>query len=106
MVRFANRSFAKMNKVIVRAIRACRLYSSVKPKEPSVPTPATTDFINFPKPLQLEEKDQMEFDSLVKQSDLKGGLHPDFKPIHTEFDGEKNPVTGEVGGPKGKEPTR
>ncbi|EST05169.1 Protein of unknown function DUF1674 [Kalmanozyma brasiliensis GHG001] len=66
---------------------------------------------NRPGPPPLPPKEQKEFESLVKQKQNaspflasdpeKGDMHPDArrKP-RPEFDGETNPNTGEIGGPK------
>ncbi|KAI8826679.1 uncharacterized protein EV422DRAFT_511050 [Fimicolochytrium jonesii] len=79
-----------------------RAYSTSKPFEQ-------------PGPLPLGDKaDQKEFEELVKQklkqqeSGSNTALHPDApkKLQEAEWEGDKNPVTGEIGGPKGKEPTR
>ncbi|KAJ3131747.1 hypothetical protein HK101_004683 [Irineochytrium annulatum] len=57
-----------------------------------------------------DEAMQKEFDQLVKQrqeEDQGRDRHRDApKVAKREFEGEENPATGEVGGPKGKEPTR
>jgi hypothetical protein len=60
-----------------------------------------------------DSEEQKEFMELLKQHerkvqvDVEQGLkHPDYVEQKAEFEGERNPVTGEIGGPKGKEPTR
>jgi hypothetical protein len=60
-----------------------------------------------------DSQEQKEFMELLKrheqkvQNDVEQGLkHPDYVEHNAEFEGERNPVTGEIGGPKGKEPTR
>lgn len=59
----------------------------------------------MPRPPPLADvKDQKEMEDLI----LEKSKHPDppaQKPISPD-DPERNPVTGEIGGPKGKEPTR
>lgn len=83
-------------------------------------------FSNSPAPPRLPKEEQEIFEKLQKQStgafstpqvnqspqgeiqaDGKGGeLHPDApKGLKPEFEGETNPKTGEVGGPK-NEPLR
>jgi hypothetical protein len=67
-----------------------------------------------PSPLPLSNPlDQQNFEQLVQQNNAKVQddvllkvQHPDFKKEYKEFEGNVNPDTGEVGGPKGKEPTR
>ncbi|TPX58637.1 hypothetical protein PhCBS80983_g03022 [Powellomyces hirtus] len=68
-----------------------------------------------PGPIPLGNRaDQKEFEDLVKQAQQpvdspEQSLHPDvlekLQP-DGEWEGDKNPLTGEIGGPKGKEPTR
>lgn len=59
---------------------------------------------DYPRPLPLQnQNDQREMDNLVKS----GGPHQTIIiKDKKEFEGDQNPKTGEVGGPKGKEPTR
>ncbi|KAH7100592.1 hypothetical protein BKA62DRAFT_239435 [Auriculariales sp. MPI-PUGE-AT-0066] len=77
-----------------------RLISTTRPvlsRQPSLVRPG-------PPPLPAE--DQREFEALVKAAnDAPNTVHPDArsKPAAT-FEGDTNPVTGEVGGPK-REPT-
>ncbi|KAI8620190.1 hypothetical protein BC830DRAFT_1100652 [Chytriomyces sp. MP71] len=63
-----------------------------------------------PGPIPLADKDQQrEFEKLVKQfNDQADQAHPDAPKTQPrkEFEGPKNPVTGEVNGPSGPEPTR
>ncbi|CBQ73270.1 conserved hypothetical protein [Sporisorium reilianum SRZ2] len=66
---------------------------------------------NRPAPPSLPPQEQKEFEKLVKQKQNaspflasdpeKGDMHPDArrKP-RPEFEGESNPTTGEIGGPK------
>ncbi|KAJ3044027.1 putative mitochondrial protein, conserved [Rhizophlyctis rosea] len=82
--------------------------SSPPPKSPSPPTPP---FTQSPGPLPLgDPAAQRDFENLLKnhsESLSFSDIHPDApKPVASEFEGDKNPVTGEIGGPKGKEPTR
>ncbi|KAF9181830.1 putative mitochondrial protein, conserved [Haplosporangium sp. Z 11] len=61
-----------------------------------------------PGPIPLQSaKDQAEFEKLVKEaSSSPATSHPDAKtPVPDEFEGDTNPTTGEVGGPK-REPVR
>ncbi|KAJ3037216.1 hypothetical protein HDV00_001848 [Rhizophlyctis rosea] len=80
--------------------------NSTKPAPPSDPR------FSAPGPLPLgDSKAQKEFEQLIKQHNdnlSSTDTHPDAEkePISPEFEGEKNPITGEIGGPKGKEPTR
>ncbi|TPX71672.1 hypothetical protein CcCBS67573_g06062 [Chytriomyces confervae] len=67
-------------------------------------------FKEQPGPVPLADRTkQLEFERLVKEfNDKSDQPHPDApqnKP-KAEFEGAKNPVTGEVNGPKGPEPTR
>ena len=74
----------------------------------------TTEF-ERPSPPRLPKHLQEEFEKLQKQAESaptgnvsQDGreLHPDMRrPVEAEFTGERNPVTGEVGGPK-TEPTK
>lgn len=66
---------------------------------------------NFDKPMIPfgDPKEQKEFLELLKKQQKMMETqekHPDSVNEHQEFQGDKNPTTGEVGGPKGKEPTR
>ena len=88
----------------------------------------TLSTLNRPAPPPLPPKQQREFEELVRAAsapassknssvsaevaDLQAriargeGLHPDARqPPPPEFDGDTNPATGEVGGPK-REPLR
>ncbi|PWN18526.1 hypothetical protein BCV69DRAFT_252802, partial [Microstroma glucosiphilum] len=60
-----------------------------------------------PGPPPLPKEDQKEWNRLVKErgSDISASdIHPNArKPPTPDFEGEENPHTGEVGGPK-KEP--
>jgi hypothetical protein len=67
-------------------------------------------------PPRLPKEQQEEFERLQREAETRPTgnlaadgteLHPDFRPRteKAEFEGETNPVTGEVGGPK-TEPTR
>lgn len=68
-----------------------------------------------PSPPRLPKHLQEEFEQLQKQAETnptgnvsRDGreLHPDMRrPVQAEFTGDRNPVTGEVGGPK-TEPTK
>ncbi|KAJ3219221.1 hypothetical protein HDU67_002217 [Dinochytrium kinnereticum] len=57
-----------------------------------------------------DRKLQKEFEELVKQreiEDSKLDRHRDAEKSPLKgFEGDRNPVTGEIGGPKGAEPTR
>lgn len=61
-----------------------------------------------PAPIPLESaEDQAEFEQLVKNAQSAPATnHPDAStPVPDEFQGDTNPTTGEVGGPK-REPVR
>ncbi|KAF9427238.1 putative mitochondrial protein, conserved [Podila epigama] len=61
-----------------------------------------------PGPLPLESAaDQAEFEKLVKEAENTPATnHPDAQtPVPDEFQGDTNPTTGEIGGPK-REPVR
>ncbi|KAF8976299.1 putative mitochondrial protein, conserved [Entomortierella lignicola] len=61
-----------------------------------------------PAPIPLgDPKDQAEFERLIKNAESQPATsHPDAKtPVPDEFEGDTNPTTGEVGGPK-REPVR
>ncbi|KAI8586533.1 hypothetical protein BDZ88DRAFT_428845 [Geranomyces variabilis] len=86
-----------------------RLYST-PPQRPSSPPKYTQ-----PGPIPLGNKaQQKEFEELVKQTqqpviDPADSVHPDALRNPSkgdDWEGDKNPHTGEIGGPKGKEPTR
>lgn len=61
-----------------------------------------TDF-NRPGPIPLPRAEQEEFEELQKQAQaeaLTREVHPDAVDRYEEFEGDVNPVTGEIGGPK------
>jgi len=63
---------------------------------------------NQPRPPLLPATQQKEFEELIKKANApalsKGGedvVHPDARPkLKPDFEGDRNPVTGEIGGPK------
>lgn len=57
-------------------------------------------------PHSLPLKDQKEFLEAIKKFNSVTEKHPDYNQVYKEFEGDVNPETKEVGGPKGKEPTR
>lgn len=59
-----------------------------------------------PKPLALPAAEQKEFARLVKEHSANNAVNPDYVAKNAAFEGNTNPKTGEVGGPKGLEPTR
>ncbi|KAI9102540.1 hypothetical protein DFS34DRAFT_397994 [Phlyctochytrium arcticum] len=67
-----------------------------------------------PAPQPLGDKAaQKEMEDMIRQAAKKAAQeshlqHPDAlqKTGQDDWQGDKNPVTGEIGGPKGKEPTR
>ncbi|KAJ3011010.1 hypothetical protein HKX48_007075 [Thoreauomyces humboldtii] len=94
-----------------------RAYSSQKPQPPAPSPPASSSSFSHPGPIPLGDKaEQKEFEELVKRAQgapfgtIEEGdaLHPDVleKISDDKWEGDRNPTTGEVGGPKGKEPTR
>lgn len=64
-------------------------------------------FPEITKPFPLGNlTDQKEFEELFRRKSEKPDP-PAVRPIEDEVaPGEANPLTGEIGGPKGKEPTR
>ncbi|KAF9970481.1 putative mitochondrial protein, conserved [Actinomortierella ambigua] len=62
-----------------------------------------------PSPMPLgDPKEQAEFERLVREFNEAPATteHPDARsPVLPEFEGDTNPVTGEIGGPK-REPVR
>jgi hypothetical protein len=68
-----------------------------------------------PSPPRLPEHLQEEFEELQRQAETSSvanvaadgrELHPDMRqPLQAEFTGDRNPITGEIGGPK-TEPTK
>jgi hypothetical protein len=61
-----------------------------------------------PGPPPLPAAQQREFEELVRLASTGdiNALHPDARtPVQPEFEGEVNPHTGEIGGPK-REPVR
>jgi hypothetical protein len=92
----------------IRTITSTSHYNSSLPQTPP------PEF-ERPSPPRLPKHLQEEFEKLQKQAESaptgKVGqdgeqVHPDMRrPLPAEFSGERNPVTGEVGGPK-VEPTK
>jgi len=68
-----------------------------------------------PSPPRLPKHLQEEFETLQRQAETSSTgniaedgreLHPDMRPpIQADFEGDRNPITGEIGGPK-TEPTK
>jgi hypothetical protein len=65
--------------------------------------------LSRPSPPPLQREQQREFEELLRKaqtplaqpSSPKAELHPDARqPIKPEFEGDTNPKTGELGGPK------
>jgi hypothetical protein len=48
----------------------------------------------------LDAREEAEIQRLIKENELKAE-HPDVVKTHVAFEGDKNPETGEIGGPKG-----
>ena len=97
-----------------RPLSSTSLLHSRQPTSSSASPPPNNNF-NRPSPPRLPRHLQEEFEALQRQAETaptgitaEDGreLHPDTRPgVKAEFVGERNPVTGEVGGPK-VEPTR
>ncbi|KAJ3334252.1 hypothetical protein HDU76_003901 [Blyttiomyces sp. JEL0837] len=98
-----------------------RLYTSTTTRPPnSTTTPLDIDpsakpsdghSFSKPGPIPLGDRhEQQEFEDLVKKAlepSTMDQKHPDAEKMPLKgFEGDRNPVTGEVGGPKGVEPTR
>jgi hypothetical protein len=67
----------------------------------------SSPFPRVPQPLRLPAEDQVQFDKSVKDFNNSTQIHPDVLYKQDDiFNGDTNPETGEVGGTKGKEPTR
>jgi hypothetical protein len=106
LLRHISRSSSKYYRTITTTI------PSQSPTSSNPPPPS--DF-NRPSPPRLPKHLQEEFEKLQKQAEsaptgnvAEDGreLHPDMRrPIRAEFKGERNPNTGEIGGPK-VEPTK
>lgn len=83
----------------------CRsLHDHSNSKRPAITN--IDDSFSTPSPLPLEDKaEELEFQKLL----YKKSLNPDHvdQPFNYEsFENDINPITKEVGGPKGPEPTR
>ena len=78
-------------------LRQIRYFSKALPKQ-----------FDKPQPIALPKEQQAEFEKLQALfKNQTGKKHPDAaQPETAEYEGNKNPITGEVGGPTGKEPTR
>jgi len=97
-----------------RPLSSTSLLHSRQPTSSSASPLPNNDF-NRPSPPRLPRHLQEEFEALQRQAETSPTgntaedgreLHPDTRPgVKAEFMGERNPVTGEVGGPK-VEPTR
>jgi hypothetical protein len=89
------------------------LLAAHRPVAVSLRASATRTIVQFqrPGPPPLPADQQREFEELVRTAnaptiDPSNALHPDARtPVQPEFEGETNPFTGEVGGPK-REPVR
>ena len=109
--------------MILRAVRrpsllVCfhplRTFKTTSSQLTSQPPDPTSEY-ERPSPPRLPKHLQEEFEKLQKQAEITSTgnigpdgreLHPDVRqPIAAEFTGDRNPVTGEVGGPK-TEPTK
>ncbi|MBW0521947.1 hypothetical protein O181_061662 [Austropuccinia psidii MF-1] len=74
----------------------------------------TSDYVPTPSPPSLSSEEQKEFKSLLNKSNSADQkinqdnleTHPDLRNLGpVEFEGEVNPKTGEIGGPK-RDPLR
>ena len=91
------------------------LHQSNPSNTASPPPPSPSSDFNRPSPPRLPKHLQEEFENLQRQAETAptgktaddgSEVHPDMRrPVRPEFTGERNPVTGEVGGPK-VEPTK
>lgn len=109
------------NRVIINTTSRIGLYSSSRFISSKIPGAN-----EVPHPPRLPEEDQREFERLQKiatsqkaiedynkGNDVKGTTNdtnigefsPEYHPLVAEFEGDKNPKTGEIGGPK-QDPTR
>ncbi|GAO49296.1 hypothetical protein SAICODRAFT_20942 [Saitoella complicata NRRL Y-17804] len=66
---------------------------------------STKPFLESPSPVRLPPHEQAEFERLQKAAEdalQTRTVHPDARssPTRVEFDGDRNPKTGEIGGPK------
>lgn len=77
--------------------------------------PLSIDKLTSPRPSPIplgDSKQQREMEELIKQQKLAVEQDPEGKHEDAErerskpFEGDKNPQTGEIGGPRGPEPTR
>lgn len=57
------------------------------------------DFKNRPSPMPLPKEEQQEFERLQREAVNQPNQTMYYKP-YADFEGEKNPETGEIGGPK------
>ena len=95
----------------MRSTRGVLYHNRVLVRHSSSPPPYTR-----PGPPPLPSEQQREWTELIRQSQTPAAstsqteteaqlqLHPDARrPIQPDFEGDTNPATGEIGGPK-KEP--
>ncbi|KAJ3110389.1 hypothetical protein HDU96_006655 [Phlyctochytrium bullatum] len=90
---------------------ASALQSRKVDKDEVAPAPkAPDDLFRRPGPIPLgDRKLQEEFENLMREREAEDAnldRHRDAREPLQSFEGDKNPVTGEIGGPKGAEPTR
>ena len=98
---------------LVLVQRQRMIHTTPHTEPPEVPNPRSQ--FERPSPPRLPDHLQREFDRLQKEAETAPTgrvgadgleLHPDARQLkNEEFDGDRNPVTGEIGGPK-TEPTR
>ncbi|KAK6822678.1 hypothetical protein PG987_014223 [Apiospora arundinis] len=104
-----------------RFLRAARPLSNLRPSTPLIATTrAASNFASSPAPPRLPAEEQAEFERLQRTANTQQGFNPSSTPTPEpsitpnvplrkgappEFEGETNPKTGEVGGPK-NEPLR
>ncbi|TFK44758.1 hypothetical protein BDQ12DRAFT_621131 [Crucibulum laeve] len=85
-----------------------------------LPSRGMTSNLNRPGPPPLAREQQREFEELVRKAqtplapssssdvdpEVQLAMHPDARPpVKPEFEGDVNPATGELGGPK-REPVK
>lgn len=59
-----------------------------------------TNFKERPGPPPLDREAQLEFERLQKEAMASDAPHPEVRKVYHDFEGDVNPETGEVGGPK------
>jgi hypothetical protein len=116
MLRFTRRAFnhsARLSKRNNQPMDPAHRQHPVTDHRPSSAQQLNTTPFSSPAPLPLgNRQQQLEQERLIKETNQRlqrsSAIHPDVEkePIKEEFEGDVNPKTGEVHGPKGPEPTR